>query len=181
MADQHLGGDVPDAAPPALGAPSPGGSAEGRADIRMPEAYVTRRYRRAGEAARRERAGMSARANTDHPSDLGAAVGTVSTPAELIEALAQAVAFAAPSVLPGLVAALAALQGAVAARLVGGPRPGGPAALLTAAEVGARLGLRVAQVYRRADRWPFTRRLGPKTVRFDSAGLESFLGRSVKP
>jgi hypothetical protein len=55
------------------------------------------------------------------------------------------------------------------------------APLLTAAEAGARLGLTAREVYRRADRWPFTRRLGPKTLRFDAAGLEKYLGRNGRP
>jgi hypothetical protein len=54
-------------------------------------------------------------------------------------------------------------------------------ALLTAEEVGERLGLTPKQVYRRCDRWPFTRRLGPKTLRFDAAGLERYLGRNGMP
>ena len=49
--------------------------------------------------------------------------------------------------------------------------------LLTARQVGERLGLTERQIYRRADRWPFTRRLGPKTLRFDPAGLASYFGR----
>jgi hypothetical protein len=53
--------------------------------------------------------------------------------------------------------------------------------LLTAEQVGERLGLTVKQVYRRADRWPFTRRVSPKTLRFDAAGLESYLGRLDRP
>jgi hypothetical protein len=56
----------------------------------------------------------------------------------------------------------------------------GPA-LLSATEAGKRLGLTAKQVYRRADRWSFTRRLGPKTLKFDAAGLEMFLGRYERP
>ena len=52
--------------------------------------------------------------------------------------------------------------------------------LLTARQAGALLGLTGQQVYRRADRWPFTRRLSPKTLRFDRAGLDLYLARNGK-
>jgi hypothetical protein len=61
------------------------------------------------------------------------------------------------------------------------PAANGEGPLLTAAEAGARLGLTAREVYRRCARWPFTRRLGPKTLRFDAAGLEKYLGRSDRP
>jgi hypothetical protein len=50
--------------------------------------------------------------------------------------------------------------------------------LLTAQEAGELLGLTERQVYRRAGRWPFTRRLSPKTLRFDRAGLDLYLARN---
>jgi hypothetical protein len=48
--------------------------------------------------------------------------------------------------------------------------------LLTPDEVAARLHVDTQWVYRRAERWPFTGRLG-RLLRFDSAGLEKWLGR----
>lgn len=49
--------------------------------------------------------------------------------------------------------------------------------LLTAREVAARLGTSVRYVYEHADRFPFTRRLGSRTVRFSERGLERWLAR----
>jgi hypothetical protein len=47
--------------------------------------------------------------------------------------------------------------------------------LLTAADLSARLGLTIAQVYRRAGGWLFTRRLGRRTLRFSEQGLERYM------
>ena len=47
--------------------------------------------------------------------------------------------------------------------------------LLTAAEVAERLGLSLVAVYRQAKRWPFTRRLGRRMLRFSEAGLARWL------
>ena len=52
--------------------------------------------------------------------------------------------------------------------------------LLTAEQAGKLLGLSRAQVYRRAHRWPFTRRLSAKTLRFDRAGLDLYLARNSR-
>jgi len=77
--------------------------------------------------------------------------------------------------------ALAALRAALAARLRAmpeAPKPDGHALedrLLTAEQAAERLGLRPSQVYRRAARFPFTRRLGRETVRFSEAGLVRYL------
>jgi len=49
--------------------------------------------------------------------------------------------------------------------------------LLTAPEVAARLGCSVKLVYRSAGRWPFTRRVGSRTLRFSAAGLQRWLER----
>ncbi len=49
--------------------------------------------------------------------------------------------------------------------------------LLTAPEVAARLGCSAKLVYRSAGRWPFTRRVGPKTLRFSASGLARWLER----
>jgi predicted DNA-binding transcriptional regulator AlpA len=87
--------------------------------------------------------------------------------------------------IPAALGALAEAQAALTARLVSPapgparPRPEPQDGLLTAQEVAERLGLTRKQVYRRAGWWPFTRRLGPKTLRFDLAGMELYLGRPV--
>jgi hypothetical protein len=47
--------------------------------------------------------------------------------------------------------------------------------LLTADEVARRLGVRVRFVYDNADDWPFTRRLGPRTLRFSERGLRRYI------
>ena len=47
--------------------------------------------------------------------------------------------------------------------------------LLTPEVTAARLGLSLRQLYRRASTLPFTRRLGPRTLRFSQAGLEHHL------
>jgi predicted DNA-binding transcriptional regulator AlpA len=53
------------------------------------------------------------------------------------------------------------------------PAPG-PERLLTAQEVAIRTGLSVDFIYRRAKRWPFTRKIG-RASRFSEAGLERWL------
>jgi predicted DNA-binding transcriptional regulator AlpA len=52
-----------------------------------------------------------------------------------------------------------------------------PDHLLSAAEVATRLGCSVKLVYRSAGRWPFTRRVGSRTLRFSAAGLQRWLER----
>ena len=89
-------------------------------------------------------------------------------------ALVAAVATCPRATLPAVLAAVAARM----ASEPGAAEPNSQGELLTAEQAGRRLGLTARQVYRRADRWPFTRRLGPKTLRFDAAGLELYLGRS---
>jgi predicted DNA-binding transcriptional regulator AlpA len=96
--------------------------------------------------------------------------------------------------LPGLLAHLAALTAAVAARLVAEPTPPlhgiataphCPPTLardpkadrwLTVAQVTERLGLDQRQVYRRAHAWPFTVRLG-KRLMFSESGLAAWMER----
>ena len=51
--------------------------------------------------------------------------------------------------------------------------------LLTAEEVAARLGVSKAYVYRNADSWPFTKRLGENTVRFCDSGLCDWIANDV--
>ncbi len=52
-----------------------------------------------------------------------------------------------------------------------------PERLLTAAEAAARLGVAPRWLYRHARELPFTRRLGPKTLRFSERGLQRHLDR----
>ena len=47
--------------------------------------------------------------------------------------------------------------------------------MLTVAQVANRLGLTEKAVYSRAARWPFTRKLSPKALRFSREGLERWL------
>lgn len=47
--------------------------------------------------------------------------------------------------------------------------------LLDASEVADMLGLSKRAVYRRAGEFPFTRRLGPRTLRFSRSGLRRWL------
>jgi predicted DNA-binding transcriptional regulator AlpA len=49
--------------------------------------------------------------------------------------------------------------------------------LLTAEVVAERLRLSVSQVYKQASRWPFTRKLSPRALRFSEAGLTRWLDR----
>src|SRR5262245_8333593 len=57
-----------------------------------------------------------------------------------------------------------------------GPKPGqDDDRLLTAEEVGRRFGLSTKQVYRRCGSWPFTRRVGKRTLRFSERGLRQWM------
>ncbi len=58
-----------------------------------------------------------------------------------------------------------------------GDAPTGESRLLTAAEVAAQLGVAPRWVYVHASRLPFTRRLSDRVVRFDAAGLATYLAR----
>jgi len=58
---------------------------------------------------------------------------------------------------------------------------GRPDQLLTAQQVAARLAISVKVVYRRAGRWPFTRRLSPGILRFSERGLQQWLERTARP
>jgi predicted DNA-binding transcriptional regulator AlpA len=50
-----------------------------------------------------------------------------------------------------------------------------PDRLLTPEQVGERTGFSRAQVYRRAKRWPFTRRPSKGTLRFSERGFEAWM------
>jgi predicted DNA-binding transcriptional regulator AlpA len=78
--------------------------------------------------------------------------------------------------LPALALQLAALQAAVAARLVGElRREDGPDRLLTVKQAAPVLGMSADWLYRNADRLPFTRRTGRRTLRFSERSLTRYL------
>jgi predicted DNA-binding transcriptional regulator AlpA len=78
--------------------------------------------------------------------------------------------------LPAFVLQLAALQGAVAARLAGELRQDdGQDRLLTVKQTARILGMSEDWLYRNADRLPFTRRTGRRTIRFSEQGLKRHL------
>jgi len=88
------------------------------------------------------------------------------------------------SVLPSLIAQVAALQVALATQLAStlGPSDERPATasldadrLLTPEDAAASLGVTVTWLYRHARTLPFTRRLSRKALRFSEAGLHRWL------
>jgi predicted DNA-binding transcriptional regulator AlpA len=56
-----------------------------------------------------------------------------------------------------------------------------PDRLLRAEEVAERLGLDVGTIYKQAKRWPFTRKLGRRCLRFSEQGLARWLDRQKLP
>lgn len=87
-----------------------------------------------------------------------------------------------PEEIPPLLVRLAALHGALAARLAvlpasnpnGQPEPAGDQ-LLTAKEAGRRLGLSADYLYRHAGQLPFTVRPARGAVRFSARGIERWI------
>jgi hypothetical protein len=88
------------------------------------------------------------------------------------------------SAVPSLMAQVAALQVALAARLASNPDLSearsvttNPEAehLLTPQEAAASLGVTVTWLYRHASTLPFTRRLSRKALRFSETGLQRWL------
>jgi hypothetical protein len=87
--------------------------------------------------------------------------------------------------IPAVLSALAALQGALAARLIASPQvaTNGSVAdndrdtLLTVAETAERLRRSPKWVYRRVKTLPFARCLGPRSWVFSQRGLEKWLAR----
>jgi excisionase family DNA binding protein len=55
-----------------------------------------------------------------------------------------------------------------------------PDRLLTAEDAAKRLGVSRRYIYIHADTYPFTRRLGPRTLRFSERGMERWLARGVR-
>lgn len=87
--------------------------------------------------------------------------------------------------IPALLSALAALQGALAARLIASTEAATTApvldkeldTLLTVAETAERLRRSRKWVYRRVKTLPFARCLGPRSWVFSQRGLEKWLAR----
>ncbi len=82
--------------------------------------------------------------------------------------------------IPALMGQCAALQSGLAARLACTPTsvdssPMETDQLLTAEEAAKVLGVSPRWVYRHASGLPFTRRLSPKAIRFNQAGLRKWL------
>lgn len=96
-------------------------------------------------------------------------LATLLPPIEVVDALPA-------DALPAIAMQLAALQGAVAARLAAGVRrDDGPDRLLTVKQAAPVLGMSEDWLYRNADRLPFTRRTGRRTVRFSERALRRFV------
>lgn len=57
------------------------------------------------------------------------------------------------------------------------PTPAKTERLLTVSELARRLGASRKYVYANAKRWPFTRQLGARLLRFEETGLERWLSR----
>ena len=91
-------------------------------------------------------------------------------------ALEQGVHELEPAEVPGLVTRLGALLALAGARLtVQGAPPAGPDRLVKIGEAAALLGMSTDWLYRNADRLPFTRRTGRRTLRFSERGLTRYL------
>jgi predicted DNA-binding transcriptional regulator AlpA len=81
--------------------------------------------------------------------------------------------------LPALLAELASIQTLVAARLAIVVDESRKGELLKVTEAAKLMGTTVDWLYRHADDFPFVRRLGPGQLRFDRAGLDAYMERSV--
>jgi excisionase family DNA binding protein len=57
------------------------------------------------------------------------------------------------------------------------PRPGGLEHLLDVQEAAARLGMSTDWLYRHARQLPFTRRVGRRALKFDSASLDRWVAQ----
>jgi len=98
----------------------------------------------------------------------------------LLEKPEQAAALS-PATARSLLPELLSLQTMVLARALAvtfGPDAGD--SLLTVAQAAPRLGVSPDWLYRRADRLPFTRRLG-RQLRFSSLGLDEYLAAPAEP
>jgi len=81
--------------------------------------------------------------------------------------------------VPGLLGDLDGLRGALWLRQtsagVSGRASEEPDFLLTAAETAQRLKVSEDHIYRNANKFPFTVRLGPNQLRFSSKGIEKYI------
>jgi predicted DNA-binding transcriptional regulator AlpA len=78
--------------------------------------------------------------------------------------------------LPAVLAQLAALQSAVAARLADRPPPPPSSDETVDVDSAARLlGMSPSWLYRHAKQLPFTRRVGRRALRFSVAGIQRYL------
>jgi len=81
-----------------------------------------------------------------------------------------------------LLVGLSSVQAALAARVVVGTQSGPTPApsiedrLLTPEQLAKHFGCSKAWVYRQAPRWPFTRKLSRRVLRFSEAGLLRYVG-----
>ena len=79
--------------------------------------------------------------------------------------------------LPALLAELEQVRYTAIARLMGqaSPSPREPDHLVAVEEAANRLGISTDYLYRHADEYPFTRRIG-SSLRFSSVGIDRFIG-----
>jgi predicted DNA-binding transcriptional regulator AlpA len=101
-----------------------------------------------------------------------------------IEALRRIVEEAPASEAREIVGELAGLQADLLMRVAAPPRPapavqgsGEQERLLTVHAVAERLGKSPEWVYRNSLSWPFRRKLGRRTLRFEERGFERWLNR----
>ncbi len=86
-----------------------------------------------------------------------------------------------PDTIPPLMTQLAALQSALAARLLaastcnGQPEARVEDRLLSVPEAAQKLGVSEDWLYRKASKLPFTVRLGPRQLRFSERGIEKYI------
>ncbi len=105
-------------------------------------------------------------------------MSVTSRPADLLEAVQKQVPEVPTEAIPTLIIQSAALQSALAARLAmltGTDHADGPDRLLTPAAMADLMSVSVRTVYRSKGRWPFTRKLGPRTLRFSEAHYHRWL------
>jgi len=94
--------------------------------------------------------------------------------------LLDQIATVAQDEIPTALGALAEADARLRLRLLASPAPAGAVEdrLLTVADVARRLATPVNYVYRHADTWPFTRRVG-RHLRFSEQGLSEWLAEPL--
>ena len=120
--------------------------------------------------------------NPDRPAPVGAAADRTPYVNDWVGHLEATIAASDRERLPELLGALARLEALARLRLAehgGSPEPqpeGKPAERLMDVNAAAELlGVEPRWIYDRADRLPFTRRLGKRTLRFSESGLLRWL------